>query len=159
MTALKTVLFFILVPGLCLGAVPVWLMITTPPLFSFGVLRWLAVPLWLAGWTVIVWCCRDFTVRGRGTPNPLDPPRALVVSGSYHYVRNPIYLGAVAILAGYVFWSPSPPILLMPPIGLLASVSFVHFYEEPHLRKTFGAAYEQYCRQVPGWIPRWKRAK
>ncbi len=39
---------------------------------------------------------------------------------------------------------------------LTTSVLFVYLYEEPHLRKTFGAAYEEYCRSVPRWIPRLK---
>jgi protein-S-isoprenylcysteine O-methyltransferase Ste14 len=30
---------------------------------------------------------------------------------------------------------------------------FTVCYEEPHLKKTFGAAYEEYCRVVPRWIP------
>jgi protein-S-isoprenylcysteine O-methyltransferase Ste14 len=29
-------------------------------------------------------------------------------------------------------------------------------YEEPMLRQKFGAEYEAYCRQVPGWIPRFR---
>lgn len=31
---------------------------------------------------------------------------------------------------------------------------FVLFYEEPTLRKKFGADYEEYCRRVPRWLPR-----
>jgi protein-S-isoprenylcysteine O-methyltransferase Ste14 len=29
----------------------------------------------------------------------------------------------------------------------------VLFYEEPTLRRTFGADYEAYCRQVGRWLP------
>jgi len=29
----------------------------------------------------------------------------------------------------------------------------VVLYEEPTLRRTFGAGYEQYCARVPRWIP------
>ena len=38
---------------------------------------------------------------------------------------------------------------------------FVLFYEEPTLRKKFGADYEDYCRNVRRWRPRvraWNRA-
>jgi len=31
---------------------------------------------------------------------------------------------------------------------------FVLFYEEPTLRKKFGADYEEYCRNVRRWWPR-----
>jgi protein-S-isoprenylcysteine O-methyltransferase Ste14 len=31
---------------------------------------------------------------------------------------------------------------------------FVRLYEEPTLRKIFGADYEDYCKNVPRWIPR-----
>jgi len=34
---------------------------------------------------------------------------------------------------------------------------FVIGYEEPTLRRTFGAEYEAYCREVPRWIPRLRR--
>jgi len=33
-------------------------------------------------------------------------------------------------------------------------VSFVHWYEEPTLSRQFGAEYETYRRNVPGWWPR-----
>jgi len=37
---------------------------------------------------------------------------------------------------------------------------FVMFYEEPTLRRKFGADYEEYCRNVNRWLPRlqpWSR--
>jgi protein-S-isoprenylcysteine O-methyltransferase Ste14 len=36
---------------------------------------------------------------------------------------------------------------------------FVILYEEPTLRGTFGADYEDYCRRVPRWIPRLRAAE
>ena len=38
--------------------------------------------------------------------------------------------------------------------GVLGVVLFVLLYEEPHLRKIFGAEYEEYCRNVRRWVPR-----
>ena len=35
--------------------------------------------------------------------------------------------------------------------------TFVLLYEEPTLRRRFGARYEDYCREVPRWIPRLRR--
>jgi protein-S-isoprenylcysteine O-methyltransferase Ste14 len=31
---------------------------------------------------------------------------------------------------------------------------FVLVYEEPTLRRSFGASYDEYCRQVGRWIPK-----
>jgi protein-S-isoprenylcysteine O-methyltransferase Ste14 len=31
---------------------------------------------------------------------------------------------------------------------------FVRLYEEPHLRRVFGAEYEAYCRRVGRWLPK-----
>jgi protein-S-isoprenylcysteine O-methyltransferase Ste14 len=39
------------------------------------------------------------------------------------------------------------------------AAAFVRFYEEPALRRRFGADYEAYRRAVPAWWPRlcpWK---
>jgi protein-S-isoprenylcysteine O-methyltransferase Ste14 len=156
MTALKTILFMLLVPGLFMVAFPVWLMAKDPALFSFGPFRWLAIPCWILGAAVTIWCAWAFTVRGHGTPSPTDPPRQLVVSGLYHYVRNPIYVGVIIFLLGHMFWHPARAILWMPVIVAVASHLFVTLYEEPHLRKAFGAVYEEYCRTVPRWIPKVK---
>jgi protein-S-isoprenylcysteine O-methyltransferase Ste14 len=96
MTALKTILFMLLVPGLLMAIFPVWLMATDLARFSFGIFRWLALPLRAFGAAVTIWCVWAFTARGHGTPSPTDPPKELVVSGLYRFVRNPIYIGVVA---------------------------------------------------------------
>jgi len=154
MTALKTIFFMLLVPGLLLGVLPAWLMAADTALFSLGLFRWLAVPLWLIGAAVMLWCAWDFTVKGRGTPAPIEPPRELVISGLYRYVRNPMYDGALLVLFGHVLWFPSLALIVCPIIFFVSFHLFVVLYEEPYLRKTFGAAYEQYCRDVPRWLPR-----
>jgi protein-S-isoprenylcysteine O-methyltransferase Ste14 len=154
MTALKTILFMLLVPGVLLVLLPCALIGKDVALFTFGVFHWLAVPFWAVGAASMLWCAWVFTVRGRGTPSPTDPPRELVVSGLYQYVRNPIYISVVIFLLGYVLWYPTLSILLMPALVALSSHLFVIFYEEPHLRKTFGTTYEDYCKSVPRWLPR-----
>ncbi len=151
MTALKSLLFLIFVPGLLLGVLPYWLLMNTPALFDLGILRWAAIPLWIAGAEMMLWCFYDFTFKGRGTPAPIDPPRELVISGLYRFTRNPMYFSGIVILSGYTIWWPSPSLLITPVIFWLATHLFIVFYEEPTLRKKFGAAYEQYCRDVPRW--------
>ena len=156
MNILKTGLFFIFVPLLLAVGLPLWFIRTTSPLFSFGILRWLAVLFWAVGWTFVLLSFWNFATRGQGTPNPLDPPRRLVVSGLNRYTRNPIYFGVITVMLGWIIWYPSLLILLMLPSALAVFLPFVLLYEEPHLRKVFGEEYIQYCREVPRWIPRWR---
>ncbi|MEV1175239.1 hypothetical protein [Nonomuraea sp. NPDC049784] len=42
---------------------------------------------------------------------------------------------------------------VMIPIMAIPVYAFVHWYEEPHLSRTFGADHERYEARVPGWWP------
>lgn len=67
-----------------------------------------------------------------------------------------MYVGFFAGWMGLwvVFGKASRAALLVVLIATVAVVLFVKFYEEPTLRKMFGADYEEYCRNVPRWMPR-----
>jgi len=118
--------------------------------------RWLAAIPSVLGFAVALRCVWDFGWAGRGTPVPIAPPQRLVVVGFYRYVRNPMYVGFATGWIGLwvIFGHPDPRL-----IGAVAAVAlgihlFVVFYEEPTLRGKFGAAYEEYCRNVRRWWPR-----
>jgi protein-S-isoprenylcysteine O-methyltransferase Ste14 len=85
---------------------------------------------------------------------PMAPPRRLVVSGPFRWVRNPAYLAALGAIAGQGLLLGSVPVLLYALGMALVFHVFVVGYEEPTLRRTFGADYERYCREVPRWLPR-----
>jgi protein-S-isoprenylcysteine O-methyltransferase Ste14 len=99
-------------------------------------------------------CVAAFVTRGEGTPAPFDPPRKFVAAGPYHFVRNPMYIGGFLVLFGFGLSERSPAIVLFTLPWLLCAHLFVIAYEEPHLRSTFGTAYEEYCRSVRRWRPR-----
>src|SRR5712692_8410365 len=109
------------------------------------------------GAAVALWCIFTFATVGRGTPAPFDPPRRLVVRGPYRFVRNPIYIGAALVIAGAALFYES--IALWAYVGgfLVLTHLLVVLYEEPRLRRTFGAEYSQYCRHVRRWVPGRKR--
>jgi len=153
MTALKSLFFLILVPGLFVIAIPL-AYLRVGPQVETGVLAWLAIPLWLVGWTVIIWCFRDFLVKGRGTPAPFDPPKELVATGPYRYVRNPMYGGVELALTANFLWFGYWWMLAYAAFLFATFHLFILFYEEPGLKQRFGASYEEYCRAVPRWIPR-----
>jgi len=124
--------------------------------------RWIGVVPSVLGFSVALRCIWDFGRTGRGTPAPFVPPQRLVVVGFYRYVRNPMYVGFFAGWIGLwaVFGRANRVALLVVLIATVAVVLFVKFYEEPTLRKMFGVDYEEYCRNVPRWIPRthaWNR--
>lgn len=155
MILLKTVLFSVLVPGTVVLVIP-RLLVTQRPLWDgldFGSLRYAGLVPLLAGFILYYASARDFVVRGKGTPAPIDPPTELVVSGPYRMVRNPMYLSGVLILGGEVLLYSSLFLLLYLCVIWLVFHLFVVFYEEPHLREIFGAAYEDYCRSVSRWLP------
>jgi protein-S-isoprenylcysteine O-methyltransferase Ste14 len=117
-----------------------------------------AWPIFAAGFALSFWCAMEFAVRGRGTPAPFDPPRRLVITGLYRWVRNPMYLGMGIMLIGEAFLFPQ---IWREMVALIAVLSMaigllVVRKEEPDLRRLFGADYEAYCRQVPRWVPRLK---
>ena len=155
MTALKSLLFFILAPGMVAGVIPLALF-QTGSQTQTGLLSYLAFPLWLIGVTTLLWCFWDFLVKGRGTPAPIDPPKELVVTGLYNHIRNPMYVGIAVILVAHFLWFGFWSLLIYFVVVVIAFHSFVTFYEEPNLRKRFGSAYEEYLKRVPRWIPRLK---
>jgi protein-S-isoprenylcysteine O-methyltransferase Ste14 len=105
------------------------------------------------GAMVALWCVGAFAWIGKGTPAPFDPPRRLVIRGPYRFVRNPMYIGAGLALAGAALFYESVPLLLYVGIFLLATHLFVVLYEEPTLRRSFGAEYEAYCHRIRRWRP------
>ncbi len=121
---------------------------------DMGALAYLAFILWTIGTLGVLWCFWDFTFKGRGTPLPTDPPKELVASGLYRYVRNPIYVSVMLILLGHFMWFGYWSLLLYAGVGFAGTHVFVVLYEEPHLRARFNGRYEDYLSRVPRWIPR-----
>ena len=87
---------------------------------------------------------------------PTDPPKELVITGFYRYVRNPIYGGVLLIFLGHFLWLGYLSLLLYAVLSFFGVHLFIVGYEEPTLKKKFGAAYEEYLQSVPRWIPRLK---
>ena len=74
--------------------------------------------------------------------------------GPYRWVRNPIYVAALLVVAGEAWLFLSLPLLLYAG-GLAVGVHlFVIGYEEPTLRRRFGNEYLAHRRHVRRWIPR-----
>ena len=92
--------------------------------------------------------------KADGTTVPLASPLRLVVTGFYRYVRNPIYVGFLAILTGEVLLFGSPGLLEYSAVAWCTGAAAARFYEEPALARKFGTEYRDYRRAVRAWIPR-----
>ncbi len=154
--AIGTIVFVIVVPGTVVGYGPFllshWQM--EPPFFGWPVMRWLGVLLVVCAAPIFVDFVMRFAGEGRGTPAPIAPTRHLVVGGCFRYVRNPGYISVVSLLVGQGLLFGSASIVLYAVIVAFVFHLFVRLYEEPTLRRQFGAEYAAYCRAVPRWIPR-----
>jgi protein-S-isoprenylcysteine O-methyltransferase Ste14 len=106
------------------------------------------------GATINLWCVATFAVVGRGTPLPFDPPRRLVVNGPYRFVRNPMAIGFGLALLGVALIVGSLGFAAFVVLFMLGIHAMVTLYEEPTLRRTFGAEYVAYCEKVHRWLPR-----
>jgi protein-S-isoprenylcysteine O-methyltransferase Ste14 len=153
MTALRSLLFLLLAPGMVAGYVPL-AGLRIGPRLDTGFFAYFAFPLWILGGTILLWSFWNFLAQGRGTPAPADPPKELVAVGFYRYVRNPMYVAVLAVILGHFVWFGYWSLLIYGVIVFFAFHVFVTYYEEPTLRKKFGAAYERYREDVPRWIPK-----
>jgi protein-S-isoprenylcysteine O-methyltransferase Ste14 len=115
-----------------------------------------ALALMIAGAAIMVRCVFDFAWTGRGTPAPFDPPRHLVVRGLYRWVRNPMYVGMGTFLIGEALALPAirREMIVTAGAAWVLITAFILLYEEPTLRRLFGADYVEYCSNMRRWIPR-----
>ncbi|MEI9417716.1 methyltransferase family protein [Mesorhizobium sp. Cs1321R2N1] len=153
-------IFLIAAPGVVAGLIP-WLLsarwgLPWSPLpglvFAGGVLI-------AAAAAVLLHAFARFALEGLGTPAPVAPTERLVIGGIYRHVRNPMYVAVLSIILGQALLFSSWSIAAYAAIAAAAMVTFVRLYEEPTLAGRYGAEYEAYRRNVPGWLPRitpWK---
>jgi len=154
--ALGSALFLVIAPGTVAGYGPWrisgWRM--QAPLLRFVPFRWAGVLLIVAGVPVLLDSFAHFALKGLGTPAPVFPTRHLVISGLYRYVRNPMYVAVAAVVLGQGLLLGDVQVLEYGFFVWLAFHLFVLLYEEPTLRRSFGAEYELFCANVGRWIPR-----
>jgi len=147
--------FAVVAPGVVAGLVP-WLLTDWQAGASGypGSARACGALLTAAGAAVVLVAFGQFVVEGRGTPAPPAPTERLVVRGMYRYVRNPMYLAVLAVICGQGLLLGRPVLFGYGAVVAVLFGSFVRWYEQPSLRRRFGSQYENYLREVPGWLPR-----
>ena len=102
-----------------------------------------------AGWSMLT-----FKSKGNGTPAPWAPPENFVVTGPYKYVRNPMISGVIFLLYTEFCITMSVALFLWFLAFTFINLLYIHYVEEPQLKKRFGASYEKYLKTTPCWIPK-----
>jgi len=151
---LGSAVFLVLAPGVLAGWLP------------WRITRWHEQSHMAAGWRlagvllvmlgvpVLLDSFARFALLGRGTPAPVAPPDRLIVSGLYRHVRNPMYVSVMSVILGQALLFGSRTLVAYAAIVWLACHLFVLLYEEPTLRRQFGAEYDRYLTHVGRWWPR-----
>lgn len=151
---LGSILFLFVAPGIVAGVIPWWISgYRTEPSF-LEPFRWLGVALLLLGAVLLIETFARFALQGLGTPAPIAPTKSLVVTGSYRFVRNPMYVAVVSLILGQALLFGSLWTLVWGAVVWLTVHLFVLTYEEPTLSRTYGEQYDRYRANVRRWIPR-----
>lgn len=92
--------------------------------------------------------------RTGGTPEPLDPPRALVTEGIYSRIRHPIQLAELLFVWAAIVISPTTQRIVYGLSFSLLLLLPMRLWEEGKLAARWGEAYRSYRQRVPAYLPR-----
>lgn len=132
-----------------------WLLQHYVPLLSFQGFPWN-----IMGWSLIgsalagdLYALALF-FKARTTFNPIKPQNStkLVVTGSYRFSRNPMYLGMVIILCGWGLVLGAISSFIMIPLFMWVLTEMQIKPEEAILTERFGTEYQAYLSQVRRWL-------
>ena len=122
-----------------------------PATSSSVTLRVAGVALAVAGEWLRLQSVRHIGAVSRTRTDRLGP---LVASGPFRWVRNPLYIGNIALWIGLTLTAGLP--WLAAPIALLLAFEYhaIVRWEERLLTARLGEPYGRYVEMVPRWIPR-----
>ncbi|MFO0981173.1 MAG: hypothetical protein U1E76_05375 [Planctomycetota bacterium] len=95
--------------------------------------------------------------------------KAVITSGPYAHVKNPLYLGTFLILIGFCIAASNledrSRFILLAALPFFLGIFFVYYLpykmrvEGDRLRKRFGSEFDVYDQHVPSFVPRLTRWK
>src|SRR5271166_6203698 len=132
---------------------------TWDPYFNVVLPTWIWVPgvvLLVFGGFLVLTCGGILSTRKFGRSGDRFFPKEFVTIGPFRYLRNPMSLGALALMLGLGLYDRSVSLLLLSLILFVFIHLIVVYVEEPGLEKRFGESYLQYKRSVNRWLPSFK---
>ena len=120
-------------------------------IFGFGTRLVIAVIFIVPGMAMAIVAWRSFVQAGTNV-EPWKPSLRLVTGGIFAWMRNPMYVGLILLLAGLAIALGSDWALVL----VLPAVLILHFgvvkREERYLAAKFGESYQTYMSQVPRYF-------
>jgi protein-S-isoprenylcysteine O-methyltransferase Ste14 len=142
-------------PLLALAAVVLGLLLDwlAPAYLLTVVLSWgtrilLGIELIAAGLALMIFARRAFLAAGTNV-EPWKPSTAIVTTGIFGWLRNPMYVGGTAFLLGLAILLASDWMVVMTVILALVLHFGVIKREERYLEAKFGDVYRRYKETVP----------
>jgi protein-S-isoprenylcysteine O-methyltransferase Ste14 len=114
-------------------------------------LKYLGLGIAIVGFLLPFIAIREF-IKARTTVDPHGSVTSIISSGIYRYTRNPIYLGFLLMLIGFLLFSNTLWGLILAPVLVLSFNYFVIKHEEAYLEKKFGEQYTSYKSRVSRWL-------
>ena len=90
--------------------------------------------------------------RARTSINPMVPSTALIVTGPFHFTRNPLYLGLAFGYSGVSILTQAWWGFVLLPLVLVVMQRTVIEREERYLERKFGQDYIRYKQRVRRWL-------
>lgn len=90
--------------------------------------------------------------KAKTTVDPHGSVTRIISSGIYRFTRNPIYVGFVLMLIGFLLYSNTLWGLVLSPVLILCFNKLVIEHEEAYLEKKFGETYTNYKSRVRRWL-------
>ena len=118
-----------------------------------------AAPFWISGLALILageslrlWSVHHIGAVSRTRSDRLGP---LISTGPFALLRNPLYVGNIALWAGFAV---TAHLLWLAPLVIVLLACEYHAivrWEEELLAARLGDSYRNYTRRVPRWLPSW----
>ncbi len=93
----------------------------------------------------------EFARVGNGTPIPYDPPKQLITTGVYMYVRNPMQLSMVLVIMVWAIIFLSWLMFSVAVIALVYCLGLASWSEACDLKQRYGGEWERYSMKVKLW--------
>jgi protein-S-isoprenylcysteine O-methyltransferase Ste14 len=110
-----------------------------------------------AGLTFAFWSNYSQFTLGRGTPVPLMATQKLIIQPPYSFCRNPMALGAILMYLGVAVLFGSMGAVVLVLLGAGCLLTYIKRIEEREMEIRFGQEYQEYKKQTPFLIPRFRK--